>query len=455
MNNSERTEVGGQESVSRREFVKKSSLALAGGAAATQFPHVITAHAAPDDPIRIGVIGCGGRGTGAALNALRAATRVVYPSKGYHTEDATSNARVQAQNVKVVALADLFKDRLESCRAQLAKVGMQIADDHCFVGFDACKGLVAIPEVNYVILGTPSHFHPPHLRAAVEAGKHVFMEKPAAVDGPGIRSILQSGEIARSKNLGIVAGTQRRHQLNYVETVRRLRDGAIGDIVECRAYWNGGTIWFVDSEPGWSDMEWQCRNWNYFTWLSGDHIVEQHVHNLDVISWVVGQNPVRAIGMGGRQARGGREHGHIYDHFAVEFEYANGMRLFSQCRQMDRTQNLVGEAVVGTKGTSNCVNLIKATGQPEWKYDGRNPSPYEQEHIDLIDSIRAGQPLNEAKAVAESTMLGIMGREACYTGRAITWDEVLNSKRDLTPPRYEFGGLPFPEVAIPGRYQFE
>jgi predicted dehydrogenase len=402
----------------------------------------------------VGVIGCGGRGTGAALNVLRAATRVVYPRKGYHTEDAASSAAIRAQNVKVVALADLFKDRLEACRAQIAKVGMPIAEDHCFVGFDAYKALLAVPEVNYVILATPSHFHPPHLRAAVEAGKHVFMEKPAGVDGPGIRSVMESGEIAKRKGLGIVAGTQRRHQLNYVETVKRLRDGAVGDIVECRAYWNGGTIWYVDREPGWSDMEWQCRNWNYYTWLSGDHVVEQHVHNLDVIHWVVGGHPIKAVGMGGRQARGGREHGHIYDHFAVEFEYPSGMRLFSQCRQMEGCTNLVGEEVVGTRGTSNCVNRIVA-GSQEWRYEGPNPNPYEQEHIDLIDSIRAGKPLNEAQAAAESTLIGILGRVSAYTGRTITWDEVLNSKQDLSPPNYAFGDLAFPEVPIPGKYQFE
>ena len=440
--------------ISRRDFVKQTSLAAAAGATVTQFPFVRTGHAAPDDPIRVGVIGCGGRGTGAALNVLRAATRVIYPRKGYHTEDTASSAEVRAQNVKVIALADLFRDRLEACRAQLAKVGMAVAEDHCFVGFDAYKGLLAIPDVNYVILATPSHFHPPHLRAAVEAGKHVFMEKPAGVDGPGIRSVMESGEIAKRKGVGIVAGTQRRHQLNYVETVKRLRDGAVGDIVECRAYWNGGTIWYVDREPGWSDMEWQCRNWNYYTWLSGDHVVEQHVHNLDVIHWIVGGHPVKAVGMGGRQARGGREHGHIYDHFAVEFEYANGMRLFSQCRQMEGCTNLVGEAVVGTRGTSNCINRI-LTGTQEWRYEGPNPSAYEQEHIDLIESIRAGKPLNEAQAAAESTLLGIMGRTSAYTGRTVTWDEVLNSKQALAPPKYAFGDLPFPEVPIPGKYQFE
>jgi len=448
----DRTEANKMDAVTRREFVKKSSLAL-GSAAVTQFPHVITANAAPDDPILVGLVGCGGRGTGAALNILRAKTRVIYPKTGYHTEDAAGGARVQAQNVKIVALADLFKDRLDSCREQLKRVEMDIPEDHCFVGFDACRNLLALPEINYVILAGPPQFRPAHLRAAIEAGKHVFAEKPLAIDGPGVRSVIETGEIAKRKNLGVVAGTQRRHQLNYVETVKRLRDGAIGEILECRAYWNGGTIWVITPQPGWTDMEWQLRNWNYFTWLSGDHIVEQHVHNLDVINWVVGQHPVKATALGGRQARIGREFGNIYDHFAVEFEYANGMRLFSQCRQMDGCTNLVGEGLLGTKGTSNCVNRIMTTS--EWRYEGKNPDPYEQEHIDLIDSIRAGKPLNEAQSVAESTLMGIMGRVSAYSGQTVTWDQVLNSKQDFTPAKWEFGPVAFPEVAIPGKYKFE
>ena len=437
----------------RREFVRRSSLALAGGAAVSNFPFVITSHAAPDVQIRIGVIGCGGRGTGAALNALRAVTRVVYPRSTYHTEDATSSSRVLAENVKVVALADVFKDRLDHCREQLKRAGNDVAEDHCFVGFDAYKKLVAAPDVNYVILTTPPHFRPMTLRAAIEAGKHVFLEKPAAVDGPGVRHVLESAELAKKKGLGIASGAQRRHQPSYVETIKRIHEGAIGEIVECRAYWNGGVIWVIERQPGWSDMEWQLRNWNYFTWLSGDHIVEQHLHNLDVISWVVGQNPVKASGLGGRQARKTPEEGHIYDHFAVEYEYANGMRMFSQCRQMEGCTGNVGEALVGTKGISNCADYIKAA--QEWRFNGPKPNPYEQTHIDLINSIRAGKPINEGREMAESTLVGIMGRISCYTGKTVTWDQVLDSKQDLSPAKYEFGNLPFPEVAIPGKYSFE
>ncbi len=439
--------------IPRRRFMKDSALAVAGSAVVTGFPHVITSHAAPDDPIRVGVIGCGGRGTGAALNILQANTKVVYPKVMYHTEDAAENAAIGAKNVKVIALADAFRDRLDSCRAQLKKVGNDVAEDHCFTGFDAYKKLLAIPDVNYVISATPPAFRPMHLRASVEAGKHTFIEKPLSVDGPGVRSVIESAELAKKKNLGIVCGAQRRHQPGYVETIKRIHDGAIGELVECRAYWNGGELWYVPRQPGWSEMEYQLRNWNYFTWLSGDHVVEQHLHNLDVMRWVVRQHPIKASGMGGRQARTGPEFGNIYDHFAVEYEYANGMRMFSQCRQINGCAGNVSEAVVGTKGSSNCVTYIKAA--QEWKFSGPTPNPYEQEHIDLIESIRAGKPLNEAKEVAESTLIGIMGRVSAYTGRTLTWDQVLNSKQDLSPAKWEFGPIPVPTVAIPGKYQFE
>src|SRR5690606_27760678 len=204
---------------------------------------------------------------------------------GYHTEDVAENARRGAEGISVIALADLFEDRLAQCRSQLAKIDVNIADDHCFVGWDAYEKLLAVPEINYVILTEPPHFRPAHLMAAIQAGKHVFMEKPVAVDGPGVKLVLEAGELAAQKGLGIAAGTQRRHDPQYVETVKRLQDGAIGEIHTGRAYWNGGVIWAVPRQEGWSDMEWQIRNWNYFTWLSGDHIVEQHVHNLDVINW--------------------------------------------------------------------------------------------------------------------------------------------------------------------------
>lgn len=430
----------------RLPFLRTSTLA-----AASTAPFIITAHAAPDDPVRIGIIGCGGRGTGAALDALGAATKVIYPKSGYHTEDVAANAQVTEKNVKIVALADVFKDRLEDCRKNLKNLNMPIPDEMCFTGFDAYKKLLAVGEINYVILGTPPHFHPIHLKAAVEAGKNVFMEKPGAVDAPGVRMVLEAGEIAAKKNVGIVAGTQRRHSNAYRECIQRLQDGAIGEIISASCYWNGGTIWVIKPEPQWSELEWQLRNWNYFTWSGGDHIVEQHVHNLDIMQWVLG-HPVRAYGMGGRQARIERLQGNIYDHFAVEFEFANGMRMQSQCRQMEGCRDRVEEQVVGTKGGSNCCTRIWTKDGPGWSFQGKDVNQYRQEHLDLINSIRAGKPLNEARAVAESTLMGIMGREAAYSGQVVEWDALLASTRHLGPEKYEFGPVPFPEVPVPGKH---
>jgi predicted dehydrogenase len=423
-------------------------------AAVTELPFVLTTHAAPSDPIRVGVIGCGGRGTGAVLNVLGASTNVIYPSAGYHTEDIKPGTKAGEKDVQIVALADLFPDRLERCRKQLQALEMNIGADHCFTGFDAYQKLLAVPEVNYVILATPPHFRPMHVKAAIEAGKHVFMEKPGAVDGPGVRLLLEAGELARQKNLGIVAGTQRRHERKYNETIKRIHDGAIGDIVYACAYWNGGEIWVIERQPGWSDLEWQLRNWNYFTWLGGDHIVEQHVHNLDIMNWLIGTHPVKATALGGRQARTAQVNGHIYDHFAVEFEYESGVRVFSQCRQINGCDGKVEEFVKGTKGTSNCKDWIRPAEGAAWRFKDSDINPYEQEHRDLIASIRAGKPLNEAKAVAESTLLGIMGRESAYSGKSVQWDVALNSKIKLGPEKYEFGSFPTPEVAIPGKYRF-
>jgi predicted dehydrogenase len=438
--------------VSRRQFISSSAL---GAAAAAHFLFTGTGRsAANDEKIRVGVIGCGGRGTGAALNLLLAQTKVIYPPprSGYHTEDAVPGARVKATGVEIVALADLFQNRLDHCRAQLKLVGNEVSDHNCFVGFDAYEKVVSLPEVNYVVLASPPQFRPREIRAAVEAGKHVFAEKPVAVDAPGARSVIESGEMAKEKGLGFLAGTVRRHSRDIMETVKRLRDGAVGEILEARAYFNIGELWTIPREPGWGDAEWQLRNWNYFTWLSGDCIVEQHIHNLDEVNWIMGEHPVRAYGMGGRISRTSDEFGNIYDHFSIEYEYANGTRLFSQNRQIANGTNRVGVEVLGRKGTSNCQDSI--TGDTKWHYDGEKPDGYEAEHRDLIESIRAGKPLNEARDVAESTLTAIMGREAAYSGKVIEWDAVWNSKRDYTPERYQLGNMPFPEVVNPKTYKF-
>jgi predicted dehydrogenase len=439
---------------SRRDFIRQTSLGLA-GTAAIHVP-LASAFSANDADIKIGVIGCGGRGTGAVLDALGAATKVIYPSEGYHTEDVTESSRIQHKNIKVVALADLFEDRLARARTQLTRLGVDVPQAQCFTGFEAYKQVLAIPEINYVILATPPHFRPQQLMAAVEAGKHVFIEKPVAVDAPGVRLVMAAGELAKKKGLGIAAGTQRRHDRGYLETIKRIHDGAIGDIIYAKAYWNGGQIWVIDREPKWSDMEWQLRNWNYFTWLSGDHIVEQHVHNLDVMNWAIGAHPIRAVSaLGGRQVRVGERHGHIFDHFAVEFEYPNGVTVFSQSRQINGCHNTVGEVLIGSRGTSNCADRIEPKGSARWQYKGQGASAYRLTHEDLIASILSGSPINEAQAVAEATMTGIMGREAAYSGRPVTWDVAMKSKKVLGPEEYAFGPYAMPPVAMPGQYRFE
>lgn len=443
---------------SRREFLKNSSLAAAGlGMIQLPFVHTVKAEDANSEAeIFIGLVGCGGRGTGALMDALGAATKIIYPQSGYHTEDVAEGAQIQKKNIKVVALADLFEDRLDNCRQQLAKLGVDVPKQNCFTGFDAYKQVLAFPQINYVILATPPHFRPEQLMAAIEAGKNVFIEKPVAVDAPGVRTVLAAGELAKQKGLGIAAGTQRRHMDCYRETIQRIRDGAIGRIVSAKCYWNGGEIWVVKKQPEWSDLEWQLRNWNYFTWLSGDHYVEQHVHNLDIMNWVLGSHPLKAVsGIGGRQVRTKPEHGHIFDHFAVEYEYPDGVSMFSQARQINGCQNIVAEEVVGTEGRSNCRDRISPRDGKTWRYREQEASPYHLEHEHLIASIGRGEPINEAQAIAESTMTGILGREAAYSGKEITWDEAINSQKRLGPESYDVSVYPTPPVALPGQYRME
>jgi predicted dehydrogenase len=387
---------------------------------------------AGSDEIKVGVIGTGGRGTGAAVDCVKS-----------------------APGVRIVAMGDLFQDRVEGSRDRLkadeeAKAKVDVGD-RVFWGFDNYRKVIDC-DINLVIMAAPPGFRPAHFKLAVEAGKHVFFEKPVAVDAPGVRAILEAGELATQKKLGIVTGTIKRHSANYVETVKRIHEGAIGEIVAAQCYFNTGGLWNHGRNPEWSDMEWQCRNWLYFTWLSGDHIVEQHVHNLDVINWAMQAHPIRAYGMGGRQVRIDPAYGHIYDHFAVEYEYPNGARLMSMCRQQDATAGNVSERVVGTKGSSNCAGLIK--GKKDWKFEGPVPGPYVQEHTDLITSIREGKPLNEARQIAESSLTAIMGRMSAYTGQEITWDQALNSKEDLMPEKLEFGPFPVAPVAMPGKTPF-
>jgi predicted dehydrogenase len=413
-------------SVTRRQFIKSSTVALA----ATPLAITASAHAAGSDTIRVGLIGCGGRGTGAAHNALEA-----------------------SPEVQLVALADVFADRLESSRVRLATTGERgtVADDRCYVGFDAYRQLID-GDVDMVILATPPHFRPAHFAAAVDAGKHVFMEKPVAVDPTGIRAILAAADLADTKGLSVVAGTQRRHEASYEGAMKRIRTGHIGRIVSARCYWNMGGLWMNAPRDEWSDMEWQLRNWLYFTWLSGDHIVEQHVHNLDVVNWFIGAHPIRAMGMGGRQVRTDPDYGHIFDHFAVEYEYPRQVHLMSMCRQIDGCANRVEEVIHGTEGIAVLRSgYAVLEGSHSWRFDTENRNPYVKEQMDLINSITArGAHYNEARRVAESTLTAIMGRMSAYTGKEVTWEQAMNSKLDLTPPVYEFTDLPMPPVAVPG-----
>ncbi|HXE81413.1 MAG TPA: Gfo/Idh/MocA family oxidoreductase [Vicinamibacterales bacterium] len=413
----------------RREFIRTSSAALVGSTLAS-VANVPGAWAAGSDEIRVGVIGCGGRGTGAIDNVLDA-----------------------AEGVRIVALGDLFPDRIASCLERLQKHGERamVPQDRQFAGWDAYEKVIAT-DANYIILATPPGFRPAHLKAAVAAGKHIFTEKPVAVDVDGYKMVLAAYEESLSRRLGIAAGTQRRHHGAYVEAMKRVKDGAIGEIVAARAYWNQGGLWVKPRQPGWSDMEYQLRNWLYYTWLSGDHIVEQHVHNLDVVNWAMGAIPAKVLGVGGRQARTEPEYGHIYDHFGLDYEYANGVHMMSMCRQQPGTPGLVAEALVGTLGTcfTQDGRTYEITGPNAWKWEGPYTNPYVQEHTDLIASIRAGNPINELKQVADSTFTAIAGRHAAYTGNVISFDELMATAENLMPAQLTFGPLPTPPVAVPG-----
>lgn len=417
---------------SRRDFLKSSTMGAVGGVIATQLSSVPYVHPAGSDTVKIGLIGCGARGTGAATDALNA-----------------------APNVKLIAMGDVFRGRLDNSLKALMKKqpgGVNVPEERCYVGFDAYQKVIA-SGVDYVILATPPGFRPEHLRAAVAAGKHVFVEKPVAVDGPGIRTCLEIYEQAEAKGVNIVAGTVRRRMIGYLETIKRVHDGAIGRILAARCYWNTGGLWVKRRQPEWTDMEWQLRNWVYFTWLSGDHIVEQHVHNLDVVNWAMGAHPVRAVGMGGRQARTGPAYGHIYDHFAIDYEYEGGCHLMSMCRQIDGCEKNVSESLTGDKGWCQLdilgVNRYIITGTNSWRHVGKENNAYVQEHTDLIESIRAGRKINDLKNITESTLTAIMGRMSAYTGKAISWKQALNSTEKLGPAKLQWGDLPVPPVAIP------
>jgi myo-inositol 2-dehydrogenase / D-chiro-inositol 1-dehydrogenase len=424
----------------RREFL--TTAAVAGAAVATGLAWTQNVHAAGTDEIKVGLIGCGGRGSGAVDNVLHS-----------------------AKGVKIVALGDVFPDRLDGCRHEILEKSVKkpavvnlgnsadLPVERCFVGLDAYKKVLD-QDVNYVILATPPGFRPLHLEAAVAAGKNIFTEKPVGTDAVHLQKVFTLVDEAKKKKLAIAAGTQRRHQLGYIETMKRLHDGEIGDIVGGRSYWAQNLLWARPRKPGMSDAAYQIHNWYNFAWICGDHIVEQHVHNIDVINWAIGSPPVAAVGMGYKTRTDPAFH-NIFDFFAIDFEYPKGVHVISMCRQISDCWGSVSEAVQGTKGQCQ-VNAYSINGKRvlSREQDQASTDPYVQEHTDLIASIRKGEPINELQNVAESTLTAIMGRMSAYSGKQVTWDFVTKkSTEDLFPKNLTWdSSLPEPPLPIPGKY---
>jgi predicted dehydrogenase len=434
-----------QQGESRRDFLKTG--AAAGAALATTLlPGGV--HAAGPDEIKVGIIGCGGRGGGAGKDVLRA-----------------------AKGVTIVALGDAFEDRANGTQRGLEEfakedevknLGNKVdVAGRVHHGLDAYKKVLDTPGLNYVILATPPGFRPIHLEAAVAAKKNIFTEKPVAVDGPGIRKVYAAYEKAKEQKLGIAAGTQRRHQSGYREVMKRIHGGEIGEFRGGACYWMQGVLWANPRKKDWDDLTYQLRNWYNFVWLCGDHIVEQHVHNIDLINWASQSHPAKAIGMGYRIRQGERtrnkpEFENIYDFFAVDFQYPNGAHVVSMCRQIDNCVSSVSEQVTGSKGRAETADrqLYRVNGKSV--FDRRKDNlPYVQEHTDLIESIRKGEPINELKNVADSTLSAIMGRMSAYTGQEITWKQALESTESLMPEKLDWGvKLPEPSLPIPGVTKF-
>jgi predicted dehydrogenase len=408
----------------RRDFVKQGSM-LAGAIAAAPIISRANFFSGSDDVIKVAVIGCGGRGTGAAVQAL-----------------------MSKQNVKIVAMADAFRDRLDECyknvSGELASAGagtkgtLDVPEERKFVGFDGY--LKAIPLADVVILATPPGFRPIHFEEAVKQGKHIFMEKPVATDPAGVQRVLAAAKIAKQKKLNVVVGLQRHYQDSYRALFAK--KDMIGDITSMQAWWNNDGVWTRPRKAGQTEMEYQMRNWYYFVWLCGDHITEQHIHNLDVINWFKGGYPVKAQGFGGRQVRKSKEHGEIFDHHYVEFHYADGSILNSQCRHMPGTSSKVDELLVGTKGKIYCdaARITDLRGKTIFQFDkSKERNPYQTEHDELFATIAKGEyKYADAENGAYSTMTSILGRMATYSGQIIDWDKAINSGLNLHPSVYAF-----------------
>ncbi|HWK07569.1 MAG TPA: Gfo/Idh/MocA family oxidoreductase [Puia sp.] len=431
---------------SRRDFVKNSSL-LAGGMLAAPFLSRANFFSGADNVIKIALIGCGGRGTGAAVQALST-----------------------KQNVQLVAMADAFRDRLDGSYNNILealedkKGRVQVKEENKFVGFDAYKKAMALADV--VILATPPGFRPIHFEEAVNQGKQIFMEKPVATDPAGIARVLAAAEIAKTKKLNVVVGLQRRYQTSYRELMKRVHDGAIGEIVSANAWWNNDGVWVHPRQEGWTEMEYQMRNWYYFVWLCGDHITEQHIHNLDVINWALEAYPVKAQGIGGREVRKAKEYGQIFDHHCVEFHYANGAVLNSQCRHQKGTASKVDELLIGTKGKVFCdqARITDSKGNTIYQFDkSKENQPYQNEHDELFEAIAKGEyKFWDAERGAKSSMTSILGRLATYSGQTVDWDTALHSGLNIMPTAYDFNATPpvlpnadgFYPVAVPGVTKF-
>jgi len=427
----------------RRAFLKKTSAVAMGTTLAGGLSLARTAHAAGKGTIRVALVGCGGRGTGAAMQALTA-----------------------GKDVKLVALADAFRDRLDRARTVLSQRfpdQVDLPNERLFEGLDAYRKAIDC-DVDAVLLCTPPGFRPAQFEAAVAAGKHVFMEKPVSVDGPGTRRVLAANQIAKQKGLAVVVGFHMRYEANKQEAVRALRDGIIGKIMFLRAYFNSSGVGVHPRQPGQTEMEYQVRNWYYFNWLSGDHIVEQHVHDLDVCDWIQGAHPVSAQGMGGRQVRIGKDYGEIYDHHAVEYTYADGVKLISFSRHIPGCWDSFAEHVHGTGGTADLIGHGQITITPEGKERmrwRRGPDGHQVEQNDFFAAIRDGKALNDADNGATSSMTSILGRMATYSGQIVTWDEAMNSQQSLSPKELSWESTPLaapgPDglypCAMPGKYK--
>lgn len=414
---------------SRRTILRTSLLAGAGLVASMNIGR--TSHAAGSDILKIGLVGCGGRGTGAAVNALAA-------DKG----------------VRLTAMADVFADKIAPCLQQIkAQLPNQVdvKTDHCFVGFDAYKQLIA-SGVDVVVLALPSHFHCIQLKAAVEAGKHVFVEKPHAVDPVGVRMVAEACEIAKQKGVTVVSGLCWRYDYGVRETMKRVLGGDIGEVLGVRETYMSGFAWTRPRKPEYTEMEYQMRNWYNFHWLSGDLPGLTLVHSLDKGSWAMHDKPpVRAWGLGGRQVRTGTEFGDVYDHHAIVYEYANGAHIYGFVRQQLGCFDDASDLIIGTKGRANVLGH-RIVGEKPWRYTGPKPNMYDVEHQELFASIRDGKPINNGNYMATSTMLAVLGRMVSYSGSAITWEDAMKSQLSLAPSRYAFDAEPPVKPGKDGRY---